>query len=621
MPKRKIRQEQLHRISRSAAALRMRKKRANDRWESIYNDFNEYSDSIKNPKGKTRSFEENKMLLLGMKAALKRRLNCGEPTKISWTSIDIEMAEDFGYARRDVRAIRKQFFESEGADILINEVEEADETDGDGCRKRGHCINNNKQKIHLQHLHSILEYVDASHKKGQAVTVRKIRNHLRNDHHLSISRGQVHYTMKKLGLHYQPLKARRRNMNSFRPERIREYIIGYDKIKRKITSGEKWVFVFTDESYIHENHHTEKSYFINGKNIEINRSFSRGRRLIILHAITKDGPLAEIDPATNKPALGRLKWTGKTPHPIREDGDLLTCETLWPADTHTGDYHDNMRSDIFLKWVNERLIPTFKRVYPGQKMCLVLDNAPYHHKREIGSLQGVSKSKIIELMIEDAVKEIELPFTDSRWNYYQDGNDNDFFDRGETVEVSFDPTEQEERAGVNKPRVANVKELQFAYLKWIKVNKPQKLLCSFETRMNEEGYEILWTPPYCPKLQPIEMFWAAGKNHVANLYDSNTTMKDVIRRLQDGWYGNDHQIESTDNEYTKGVRCEPLIRKCEECANAEYIALCPGLQGQIGNLEIDETHDRDTTQIPIDSFVIDLTKGIDRNEETDDDDI
>jgi len=45
------------------------------------------------------------------------------------------------------------------------------------------------------------------------------------------------------------------------------------------------------------------------------------------------------------------------------------------------------------------------------------------------------------------------------------------------------------------------------------------------------------------------------------------------------------------------------------------------LQGRIGNLEIDETHDRDTTQIPIDSFVIDLTKGIDRNEETDDDDI
>ena len=94
------------------------------------------------------------------------------------------------------------------------------------------------KNIPLQHLHSVLEYVDASRKIGQAVTVRKISNHLRNVHHLSTSRGQDHYTMKKLCQHYQPLKARRRN-------------------KKKITSGEKWVFVFTDESYIHENHHTQ----------------------------------------------------------------------------------------------------------------------------------------------------------------------------------------------------------------------------------------------------------------------------------------------------------------------------------------------------------------------------
>ena len=98
-------------------------------------------------------------------------------------------------------------------------------------------------------------------------------------------------------------------------------------------------------------------------------------------------------------------------------------------------------------------------------------------------------------------------------------------------------------------------------------------------------------------------------------------MKEVIRRQQDGWYGNEHRIEFTNNEYIKGVRCEGLIHKCEECANDEYIALCPGLQGRIGDLEIDETHDHDTTQIPIDSFVIDLTKGIDRNEEADNDDI
>ena len=59
----------------------------------------------------------------------------------------------------------------------------------------GHSVNNNKVKVHQQH-HSILEYVEASHKKGQAESLRKIGNHLRNNHHLSISRGQVHDTMK-----------------------------------------------------------------------------------------------------------------------------------------------------------------------------------------------------------------------------------------------------------------------------------------------------------------------------------------------------------------------------------------------------------------------------------------
>ena len=46
------------------------------------------------------------MLVLGMKAALKRRSKSVEPTEISWTSIDREMAADFGYAVRDVTAIR-----------------------------------------------------------------------------------------------------------------------------------------------------------------------------------------------------------------------------------------------------------------------------------------------------------------------------------------------------------------------------------------------------------------------------------------------------------------------------------------------------------------------------------
>ena len=75
---------------------------------------------------------------------------------------------------------------------------------------------------------------------------------------------------------------------------------------------------------------------------------------------------------------------------------------------------------------------------------------------------------------------------------------------------SFNFETQSGRAGVNKPFVANVKELQVSYLRWLKENKPSKLECTFEARMKEEGDWILWTPLYRPKVQPIEIYWANG---------------------------------------------------------------------------------------------------------------
>ncbi len=42
-------------------------------------------------------------------------------------------------------------------------------------------------------------------------------------------------------------------------------------------------------------------------------------------------------------------------------------------------------------------------------MVLVADNAPYHHKREIGSLASLSKKKLVELMMKHSVEYIDLP--------------------------------------------------------------------------------------------------------------------------------------------------------------------------------------------------------------------
>ena len=188
-------------------------------------------------------------------------------------------------------------------------------------------------------------------------------------------------------------------------------------------------------------------------------------------------------------------------------------------------------------------------------------------------------------------------------------------DRGEFVSLLFNPTEQKQTAGKKKPRVANVKELSVAYLRWLKEHKPEKLECKVEARLREEGFMSLWTGPYCPKTQPIESFWGNGKNHVANHYDTSTNLRDVVRRLQDGWYGNDHRLEPSDDEYTKGTRCQRLVEMAIRDTDNEFIPLCPGLSGRIGALTIDGEHVRNRSKIPIDEMIVDLTKGIDSDEE------
>ena len=88
----------------------------------------------------------------------------------------------------------------------------------------------------------------------------------------------------------------------------------------------------------------------------------------------------------NTTPVDDLEWTGDTCHPKDRTDGKLTCKTLWVAQSHTGDYHDNMTSEMFMQWVQKRLCPCFAKKYPGKKMGLITDNAPYHHAREIGSI-------------------------------------------------------------------------------------------------------------------------------------------------------------------------------------------------------------------------------------------
>ena len=77
------------------------------------------------------------------------------------------------------------------------------------------------------------------------------------------------------------------------------------------------------------------------------------------------------------PRRGR---SSAAPSNVVSDEDL-GCELIFEGLIDSEDYHKNMNGQVFMQWVQNRLIPTFKRLFPGKKLILLLDNASYHHPR------------------------------------------------------------------------------------------------------------------------------------------------------------------------------------------------------------------------------------------------
>ena len=51
------------------------------------------------------------------------------------------------------------------------------------------------------------------------------------------------------------------------------------------------------------------------------------------------------------------------------------------------------------------------------------------------------------------------------------------------------------------------------------------------------GWFIIWTPPYCPKFQPIELVWGVAKQRAARLWYKGRTLAMTLKHLRLGFYG------------------------------------------------------------------------------------
>ncbi|CAH2089019.1 unnamed protein product [Euphydryas editha] len=102
--------------------------------------------------------------------------------------------------------------------------------------------------------------------------------------------------------------------------------------------------VHTDESYIHTNHVQKKSWAEECSKTAIKQNLTKGVRIIIIHAGSAEGFVPNA---------------------------LLTYSR---AEIKSGDYHDNMNTENYLKLLQEKLIPNL----PNHAV-VVMDNAAYHN--------------------------------------------------------------------------------------------------------------------------------------------------------------------------------------------------------------------------------------------------
>ena len=122
-------------------------------------------------------------------------------------------------------------------------------------------------------------------------------------------------------------------------------------------------------------------------------------------------------------------------------------------------------------------------------------------------------------------------------------------------------------------------------------------------------------PPYAPDLQPIEMFWAAGKNHAAQYYKDDQKMKETVRLLREGWYGNG-ETYLDDHPLKKGeIDSEKLIDNSVKMALTKFVPVCRGIKGTIGELIIDKNYTPEPCEVPIDTLVLTLSKDAQEDDE------
>lgn len=234
--------------------------------------------------------------------------------------------------------------------------------------------------------------------------------------------------------------------------------------------SDKKPVTYLDETWIHS-HYTVRKCWQNSSDASVMKNTNPGQRWILVHA-------------------------------GGENGFIPGAELLYKCKSKTGDYHDEMDTKNFVKWLNEKLLPNLP-----PNGIVVIDNAPYHS----------TQSK--KIPCQSSLKsEMQSWLTDNN--------------------ISFDQM-------MTKPELYHI----------IRINKPEKKNVVDEL-LREHGHEVVRLPPYHCDLNPIEYIWNLVKQRVAdkNIDQSERLIEKLTREAiqsisVEDWKKEVNHVQRLEKEY------------------------------------------------------------------------
>jgi len=392
-------------------------------------------------------------------------------------------------------------------------------------------------------IHSIAKRV----REGHNTTSQQIAGSLSKELGIKVSHRTVQRWLNALGYSWQ----RKRLLGGMKPEhrdaRWRQYVLDYAEALADEDAGTH-VIVYVDESFVHQHHTRKWGWLRNGDPTVI--ADSDGKRLIILHAMTDSGLLAEPDAVPSN-------WMSEVASTAQ-----VVFEEVYEDGQDTSDYHNTMTGAKFTNWLQNRLLPAFNSIYPGKKMILVMDNAAYHKARDetwVSTNKSQTKDTLADTLINHGVNSITTG-------------------KGTKLPSHLFATTACTKA-----------DLLAAVKKWL-ADHPDYNRTIVEKLLADKGHRIVYTPPYSPDLQPIEKLWAFIKQLVA----ARATADRSITECRD-------QVEEAFESVTK-MQCNDLVKHCHgvidqwmQTEAAGNLHQCGTLAGVVKYFPIIKLSDQTTT--------------------------